>query len=563
MTALDSSPVDVVRYDHVIRLTRFRPTGAMPSRSDIERFVAAWKASNAVAAVQGILYRELCRQMPERSALVDRETDYPIAADFLEYVIAEPEVDLDAIAALPAPETDGYQTSQDLFRATFRFVRQRPGPASRALLVNLFEIDGPAALEQAFVMDWASRGPSQMNEPAIRSTMLHHRMTPHATIKAFDRVEIVGPDADAYVDGIDRFDAGFPHQVHPLGSTPGGPPSVRRRRGLFEIVAVSPPGTQTEHPDMSAVVLERYGESRELTPQKVRRPEPGPHQVRIKVRATAINELDTKMRSGDVRHIYPPWFPDVLGFSVAGTVDAIGRGVSDLTVGQEVYGLNNPIMRHGYADYVVGPARNFYPKPPALDFASAAAAPPIFATAYGALFLRTNLQPGQTVLIHGGTGGVGSCAVQLAKQAGAVVLATGSKNLERLKTLGCDVVINYRTERFEDFAHDVDVVLDTVGGETRERSWPLIRRGGILATLVPPPPDQTAAERHGVHAFMVHGHPDIGEIMPEMTRRLQSGELQPPTVTTRFALAQAAEAHRVSENDSPPGRIVLIPEAGH
>src|SRR5271165_1735836 len=126
------------------------------------------------------------------------------------------------------------------------------------------------------------------------------------------------------------------------------------------------------------------------------------------------------MRSGEVRHIYPAWFPDVLGYSVAGIVDALGRDVTSPAVGESVYGINNPIMRHGYAEYVVAPAENFYPKPSSMDFPAAAAAPSIFATAYGALLLRTSLQAGQNVLIHGGSGAIGSCAVQLAKQAGAL-----------------------------------------------------------------------------------------------------------------------------------------------
>jgi NADPH:quinone reductase-like Zn-dependent oxidoreductase len=310
---------------------------------------------------------------------------------------------------------------------------------------------------------------------------------------------------------------------------------------------------------MKAVVLEEYGDPHVLQLQPVRRPEPGPGQIRVKVRASVINQLDALMRSGQVRHIYPPWFPDVLGFAVAGTVDALGRGVTSRAVGEEVYGVTSPITRHGYAEYIVGAASNFYPKPSSMDFPAAAAAPPIFATAWGALFLRTGLRAGQTILIHGGSGAVGSCAVQLAKQTGAHVIATASaKNVHQVQRLGADVVVDYRTQRFEDFVHDVDAVLDTVGGETRDRSWPLIRKGGVLATLVPPPPDETIAQRYGVQGFMVHGHPSIGEIMPEMTRRIESGELVLPELAAVFRLERAAEAHTAFENDQPRGRIVLV-----
>jgi NADPH:quinone reductase-like Zn-dependent oxidoreductase len=194
-----------------------------------------------------------------------------------------------------------------------------------------------------------------------------------------------------------------------------------------------------------------------------------------------------------------------------------------------------------------------------MDFPTAAAAPSIFATAFGGLFLRFPLQAGQTVLIHGGSGVIGSCAVQLAKQAGARVIATASTaNVERVRALGADVVVDYKTQRFEDFAQGVDLVFDTVGGETRERSWSLIRQGGALASLLPPPPDPATADRYGIHAFMVHGHPNIAEIMPEMTRRLQNGELAFPEVASTYPLTAAARAHEDFERSSPRGRLVLL-----
>jgi len=130
--------------------------------------------------------------------------------------------------------------------------------------------------------------------------------------------------------------------------------------------------------------------------------------------------------------------------------------------------------------------------------------------------------------------------------------------LDWVRGLGADVVVDYRTQRFEDFAHDVDLVLDTVGGDTRERSWPLLRAGGALASLLPPPPDPATAKKYGVQAFMVHGHPDIGAIMPQMTHLLETGQLTPPEVAATFPLAQAADAHKMYEDTAPRGRIVLV-----
>jgi NADPH:quinone reductase-like Zn-dependent oxidoreductase len=234
---------------------------------------------------------------------------------------------------------------------------------------------------------------------------------------------------------------------------------------------------------MKAVVAREYGPPSVLKLEDLPVPTPGPGQVRVRVVASAINPLDVKMRSGDVRHIYPAWFPEVYGYSVSGIVDAVGVGVTTRSVGEEVYGINKPIMRHGYAEFLCGPESNFYPKPTNMDFATAAAAPSIFATAFGGLFLRFHLQAGHNVLIHGGSGVIGSCAVQLAKQAGARVIATASTaNVDRVRALGADIVVDYKTQRFEEFAQGVDLVFDTVGGETRERSWQLLRKGGALAS---------------------------------------------------------------------------------
>jgi NADPH:quinone reductase-like Zn-dependent oxidoreductase len=559
MSVVDRSPADVVRHDHVIRLTQYRYRKGGPSQAEIEEFVAAWKEANAASAVLGVVYRELCRQVPQWSAMAAEEIDYPIDAVFLEYAITEPTVDSDALDTVPAALTDRYTAVTDLHTVAFRFVKASADTPSGAVMFNLFEIDGPAAMEQGFLMGWPPRGEFKIREQAIRSTILHQRMLAQATIKAFNRAEI--SSAAAYAEGVARFEAAFPRSVRTAsGGAPGSgaKPPIRSHLGLFEIVAVSPAGAPVVNPDMAAVVFEEYGGPQVLQLQRVRRPDPGPGQIRVKVRASALNPLDERMRSGEVRHVYPPWFPDVLGLSIAGVVDAVGRGVSTPAVGDQVYGVSHPIRRHGYAEYVVAPAKDFYRKPSSMDFPAAATAPSVIATAYGALFLRTGLRAGQTVLIHGGSGGVGSYAVQLAKLAGARVIATASgSNLDRVRGLGADVAVDYRTQRFEDFARDVDVVLDTVGGETRNRSWPLIRRGGVLATLQPPPPDQTVADRYGVQAFMVHGHPDISEILPEMTRLLESGELAFPEIATTFPLEQAAQAHAAVESGAR-GRIALV-----
>jgi NADPH:quinone reductase-like Zn-dependent oxidoreductase len=556
MIAPPISPSSLLRYDSVVRLTQYVP--AIGSAESPEAFIAAWKETFSVSSPEGVLYRELCHQVPEWSGLAKREIDNPIEAAFIEYMIVEPWVDLSTLPTIPATQREAYSIIQDIHSVAFHFAKglqENPG----ALMFNLFEIDGPAGMEQGFLMAWPPRGEFKINEPTTLSTVLHQRMLPHATIKAFNRAEV--SSAEDYAEGIDRFQQAFPRAERKVGAEgpPTGKPPIRSHLGLFEVVAIAPTQSTIPAQTMKAVVAREYGPPSVLKLEDLPVPTPGPGQVRVKVVASAINPLDVKMRSGDVRHIYPAWFPEVYGYSVSGIIDAVGVGVTTRSIGEEVYGINNPIMRHGYAEFLCGPEYNFYPKPTNMDFATAAAAPSIFATAFGGLFLRFHLQAGQTVLIHGGSGVIGSCAVQLAKQAGARVIATASSaNVDRVRALGADVVVDYKTQRFEDFAQGVDLVFDTVGGETRERSWSLLRKGGALASLLPPPPDPATAERYGVQAFMVHGHPNIVEIMPEMTRRLQVGELTFPEVAKTYPLSDAAAAHEDFERSSPRGRLVLL-----
>jgi NADPH:quinone reductase-like Zn-dependent oxidoreductase len=511
--------------------------------------------------VDGVIYRELCRQVPSWSALAGAEIDNPIDAEFIEYLVVQPGTDLAKLKAVPEGYETHYELTEDLHSVAFRFVKPPTGSRPGALMFNLFEIDGPAGMEQGFLMDWPPRGEFKIREDATLSTMLHQRMLPKATFKAFNRAEVTS--AEGYAEGIARFEQAFPRRSRKAAAdgTAASKPPIRSHLGLFGIVALGVAGSPLPITTMRAVECDTYGPPEVLQVKQVTRPKPGPGQILVRVIASSINPLDVKMRSGEVQHIYPSFFPDVFGYSVSGIVEEVGEGVTDRKRGEEVYGINNPIMRHGYAEFVVAPASFFYPKPAKMSFAIAAAAPSVFATAFGGLFLRANLKAGQTVLIHGGSGVIGSCAVQLAKQVGATVIATAStSNVERVRKLGADVVVDYKTQRFEDLAHGVDMVFDTVGGETRERSWAVLRKGGVLASLLPPPPDPVKAESYGVQAFMVHGHPDIAEIMPEMTRRLETGELAFPEIAATYPLENAAEAHAAFEKSSPRGRIVLLVE---
>jgi NADPH:quinone reductase-like Zn-dependent oxidoreductase len=225
-----------------------------------------------------------------------------------------------------------------------------------------------------------------------------------------------------------------------------------------------------DEPDMKAVVLEEYGGPEVLRLQDVAMPSPAADEVLIKVVYAAINALEWKLRQGMGEQFgFDLTLPFVLGCEISGTVEAVGSDVHDFKVGDAVFGFVDVRRSGAYAEYITAKASEIALKPHNIDFAHAAAIPVGALTSWQALFETANLQNGQTALIHGATGGVGSLAVQLAKSRGASVVATGSSiNEEFIRSLGADAFIDYSTTRFEDVVHGVDVVFDTVGGQTQE-----------------------------------------------------------------------------------------------
>jgi NADPH:quinone reductase-like Zn-dependent oxidoreductase len=244
--------------------------------------------------------------------------------------------------------------------------------------------------------------------------------------------------------------------------------------------------------------------------------------------------------------------PYVPGGDFAGVVDSMGAGVTGVRAGDEVYG-NCP--RGAYAEKVAAPAATVAPKPKRLNFVEAASVPVAAQTAWQGLFDHGHLQKGQTVLIHAASGGVGSFAVQLAHWKGARVLATASgSNVEFVRSLGADLVIDYKTTKFETVAKDVDVVLDLIGGDTQARSYAVLKRGGrLVATAQPPSPDEAA--KHGVQAVMMQMQANT-DLLKQIAGLLDSGALR-TTVSKTFPLAQAADAWKESRGGHTRGKIVL------
>jgi NADPH:quinone reductase-like Zn-dependent oxidoreductase len=268
-----------------------------------------------------------------------------------------------------------------------------------------------------------------------------------------------------------------------------------------------------------------------------------------------VNPIDWKVREGHMKDFWPHKFPLILGWDVSGTIEEVGPGVSRFKIGDEVYSVPDSTRNGAYADYIVVRESELALKPNSLHHIRAAALPLAAVTAWQALFDAGQLVSGQRMLIHGGSGGVGHVAVQLAKWKGAYVFATAStKNQELLRELGVDEPIDYTKQKFEDVARDVDLVLDLIGGETQERSWSILKKGGVLLSLVQPPSVEKA-KALGVRAAFVAGHPS-GAQLAEIAKLIDSGELK-PVIDRILPLSEARRAHELSQSGHAHGKIVL------
>lgn len=306
---------------------------------------------------------------------------------------------------------------------------------------------------------------------------------------------------------------------------------------------------------MKAVRIHSYGGPEVLTYEDADVPQPAPDEVMIRVQATTVNPIDWKVRAGYVTGWFNLAMPAILGCDVSGTVEAVGSDVTSFAPGDEVYGRADITGSGTYAEYVSVQADHVALKPRTLDHVSAAAVPHVALAAWQCLFDAGNLAPGQTVLIHGAAGGVGTFAVQLAKWRGARVIGTASAHHHAaVRALGADEVIDYTTTRFEDVVHNVDLVLDTIGGETLQRSWATLKPAGMLVTLVETPSEELAAA-HGVRARLV-GAEAKGETLAKIAELIDAGSIT-PVISAIFPLREVHEAHMLSQSLHVHGKIVL------
>jgi NADPH:quinone reductase-like Zn-dependent oxidoreductase len=309
---------------------------------------------------------------------------------------------------------------------------------------------------------------------------------------------------------------------------------------------------------MRAVVTHEWGDPEQLRVEEIPRPEAGEGELLVRVLAAGINPVDWKTRrNGGLmksRGIEPPV---ILGWDVSGVVEAVGPGVEGFAVGDEVFGLGAfPKALGAYAEYAAVPAADVAVKPANISHAEAAALPLVALTAHQA-FELADLQAGQLVLVHAAAGGVGSVAVQLAKARGARVAGTaGPANQEFLRELGVDIPIDYTTTDFADVLSDVDVVLESQGGDVRQRSWGVLRPGGIMVSILGPLP-QEDAEAHNVRGVHMLVHTS-GVQMAEIADLIAAGKLR-SIVQQEFPLSAAPDAHRLAESGHVRGKLVLVP----
>jgi NADPH:quinone reductase-like Zn-dependent oxidoreductase len=308
-----------------------------------------------------------------------------------------------------------------------------------------------------------------------------------------------------------------------------------------------------------AISQQTFGGPEVLHLAEVERPEPLPTEVLVRVRAVGVNPVDTSIRSGAWPLLGSP--PFVLGWDISGIVEQTGVGVTRFLPGDEVYGMPYfPRAVGAYAEFVVASSRQLAYKPARLDHLHAAALPLAGLTAWQGLVDAGQLEEGQRVLIHGGGGGVGHLAVQIAKARGAHVTTTVSRSKrDFVRGLGADEVLDYRAVDFASEVGDLDVVLDLVGGEYGERSLPTLRPGGVLVTPTDPMNQHLAdkAGEAGVRFAGIMVEPDH-VALEALAALVEDGRLRVHLERT-FAFDDIAEAHRYVEGGHMTGKVVLLP----
>src|ERR1700720_3036249 len=293
---------------------------------------------------------------------------------------------------------------------------------------------------------------------------------------------------------------------------------------ILSASAINAVVAQTNKPTMKAIVIHEYDGPEALKYEDTPRPEPKDNQVLVKVIAAAVNPVDAMIRSGKYAKVFGTTLPLIPGYDIAGIVEKTGAKVTRFKPGDGIYAY--PRWGGGYAEYDVVDEAETAMKPKSINFVEAAGVPLVALTAWQALIDAAKLSAGQTVLIHGGSGGVGSFAIQIAKTRGAKVIATASTpNQDLLKQLGADVTVDYTKQKFEDVAKDVDLVLDSVGDDTLKRSYGVVRKGGMIVTIVDDV-DRNELTARGIRGAAIRTEPNE-KTLEELARLIDAKTIVP------------------------------------
>ncbi|HEU5413347.1 MAG TPA: NADP-dependent oxidoreductase [Candidatus Angelobacter sp.] len=302
---------------------------------------------------------------------------------------------------------------------------------------------------------------------------------------------------------------------------------------------------------MKAVRIHQYGDASTLKLEDVPRMSIADHQLLVRIHDAGVNPIDWKIRQGYMKQAMPATFPMTMGQDFAGKVVDIGSAVTQFAVGDRVFGF----AQGAYAEYAAAPASTVAAIPNSMDFATAAALPTAGSTALQVIRDVVTAKTGITILIHGAAGGVGSYASQIAINVGARVIGTATgADIEYLKSLGVEQIVDYKRERFEDTVSGVDAVVDLVGGETLSRSYSVVKKGGVLATTVQPI-DESAAKRAGIRAVQVIMRRNAADLA-ELARLVENGAVK-PRLSETMRLSQAREAQELSENGKTREKVIL------
>jgi NADPH:quinone reductase-like Zn-dependent oxidoreductase len=330
---------------------------------------------------------------------------------------------------------------------------------------------------------------------------------------------------------------------------------------------------------MKAFIVDRYGKADVVRAGEMPEPVLREEDVLVQVHAASVNPLDVKIREGTFKLVVPYRLPFILGHDLAGIVVRVGSRVQRFKSGDEVYARTDSGRPGAFAEFISINENSVANKPRALTMEEAASIPLVALTAWQALIERANLKKGQKILIHAGSGGVGTFAIQLAKHVGATVATTTSTaNVELVRRLGADIVIDYRKENFETILHDYDVAFDTLGGETLEKSVRVLKPGGKLIGIAgPPDPDfakginanlivrlvtgllsyriRKSAKRHGISYSFLFMRPS-GDQLREIGALIDSGIIR-PVVDRIFAFESTKEALAYVETGRAKGKVVI------